>query len=169
MITKSEVRSVVLGRLALPGPEGHPVLWDIGAGSGSVAVECATLAPWLGVIAVDRDPEAAATVTTNARALEVSVRVVTGEAPACLDGLPDPDRVFVGGGGLDVLEAARQRLRPGGVIVATHAALDRAAAAADRLGHLTAITANQGVRLPDGGWRLDGGNPVFVTWGGSGP
>jgi len=165
MITKAEVRSVVIGLLALPGPGGSPVLWDLGAGSGSVGVECASLAPWLDVVAVDRDPVATATVTANARTHGVALRVVTGEAPRCLDDLPDPDRVFVGGGGLDVVDTVRRRLRPGGVIVATHAALDRAAAAATMLGHLTEITASHGRRLPDGGWRLEGANPVFVTWG----
>jgi precorrin-6Y C5,15-methyltransferase (decarboxylating) len=166
MITKPEVRSVVLGLLALPAPRGEPVLWDIGAGSGSVAIECAALAPWLDVVAVDRDPVAAATITANARAHGVAVRVVAGDAPACLDALPDPDRVFVGGGGPDVVAAAQRRLRPGGLVVATHAALDRAATAATLLGHLSAVTANRGERLPDGGWRLEGANPVFVTWGG---
>jgi precorrin-6B methylase 2 len=76
--------------------------------------------------------------------------------------------VFVGGGGIEVLEAARARLRPEGIVVATHAAIERAAAAATLLGNLTAITANHGQRLPAGGWRLAGANPVFVTWGGTG-
>lgn len=166
MITKSEVRSVVIGLLALPAPAPvAPVLWDVGAGSGSVAVECAGLAPWMEVIAVEHDQQAAATIAANARDHGVALRVAEGAAPAALEDLPDPDRVFVGGGGLEVLTAARRRLRGDGIVVATHAALDRASAAATLLGNLTQVAASRGRVLPDGGWRLEAANPVFVTWG----
>ena len=159
MITKAEVRAVALGKLGLP-PAG--VLWDVGAGSGSVAVECAGLSPGLRVIAVDRDVER---VRANAVAHGVRVEAVEGEAPAVLDGLPDPDRAFVGGGGLDVLDAVLARLVPGGRVVAAFAALDRAAAAAQRLGHLVQVGVSRGAVLPDGGVRLAAENPVFVAWG----
>jgi len=162
MVTKSEIRSVVLGKLALPAAG---VLWDLGAGSGSVAVECALVCPGLTVFAVERDAEAAAQVTANAARMGAGVHVVTGDAPDALTTLPDPDRVFVGGGGIGVLDAALRRLRPGGRVVATFAALDRAAQAADRLGHLVQVSVGRGAPLPDGGWRLAGANPVFVAWG----
>lgn len=162
MVTKSEVRSVVLGKLALPAAG---VLWDLGAGSGSVAVECALICPGLTVFAVERDEEAAAKVADNAARLGAGVHVVTGAAPGALVGLPDPDRVFVGGGGLTVLDGAVRRLRPGGRVVATFAALDRAAQAADRLGRLVQVSVARAAQLPDGGWRLTGTNPVFVAWG----
>jgi precorrin-6B C5,15-methyltransferase / cobalt-precorrin-6B C5,C15-methyltransferase len=162
MLTKSEVRAVALGKLALP-PAG--VLWDVGAGSGSVAVECARLAPALRVLAVERDAADAARIAANAAAHGVTVEVVKGGAPACLDGLPTPDRAFVGGGGLAVLDAVLDRLAPGGRIVATYAALDRAAAAAERLGSLVQVAVSRGQALPDGGVRLAAENPVFVTWG----
>ena len=162
MLTKSEVRAVALGKLALP-PAG--VLWDVGAGSGSVAGECARLAPALRVIAVERDPADAARIGANAAAHGVAVEVVEGEAPSCLDRLPSPDRAFVGGGGLAVLDAVLARLAPGGRVVATYAALDRAAAAAVRLGSLVQVAVSRGQALPDGGVRLAAENPVFVTWG----
>jgi precorrin-6Y C5,15-methyltransferase (decarboxylating) len=162
MVTKSEVRAVALGKLALP-PAG--VLWDVGAGSGSVAVECARLAPALRVVAVERDPADAARIRANAAAHGVTVEVVEGRAPGCLDGLPTPDRAFVGGGGLAVLDAVLARLAPGGRVVATFAALDRAAAAAERLGSLVQVAVGRGQILPDGGVRLAAENPVFVTWG----
>jgi precorrin-6Y C5,15-methyltransferase (decarboxylating) len=165
MITKAEVRAVALGKLSLP-PAG--VLWDVGAGSGSVAVECARLAPALRVLAVERDPADAGRVRANASAHGVTVEVVEGAAPECLAGLPDPDRVFVGGGGTAVLDAVLARLRPDGRVVATCAALDRAAAAAERLGHLVQVQVSRGERLPDGGLRLAAANPVFVTWGPTG-
>ncbi len=161
-ITKAEVRSVVLGKLALPAAG---VLWDVGAGSGSVAVECALLRPGLTVLAVEESPEEAARISANALALGAGVHVVNGRAPAAFDGLPTPDRVFVGGGGLPVLDAALGLLRPGGRVVTTFAALDRASAAADRLGNLVQVGVARGQRLPDGGWRLAARNPVFVAWG----
>ncbi|MCK4177400.1 precorrin-6y C5,15-methyltransferase (decarboxylating) subunit CbiE [Aciditerrimonas ferrireducens] len=162
MVTKSEVRSVVLGKLALPAAG---VLWDLGAGSGSVAVEAALVSPGLTVFAVEQDPEAAARVAENATTMAAGVHVVVGAAPEALADLPDPDRVFVGGGGIPALDAALRRLRPGGRVVATFAALDRAAQAAERLGRMVEVTVSRARRLPDGGWRLAGANPVFVAWG----
>ncbi len=162
MITKAEVRAVVLSKLALP-PSG--VLWDVGAGSGSVAVESALVRPGLTVLAVEEDPEAAARAAANAAALGAGVHVVTGRAPEVLAGLPAPDRVFVGGGGLEVLTAALEHLRPGGRAVATFAAIDRAVEAAERLGNLVQVGVDRGERLPDGGWRLAARNPVLVAWG----
>ena len=159
MITKSEVRAVALGKLGLP-PAG--VLWDVGAGSGSVAIECARLCPGLRVFAVDRDVQR---LQANVTAHGVRVDVVEGEAPAALAALPDPDRAFVGGGGLDVLDAVLARLTPGGRVVAAFAALDRAAVAAQRLGHLVQVGVSRGAVLPDGGIRLAAENPVFVAWG----
>jgi precorrin-6Y C5,15-methyltransferase (decarboxylating) len=159
MITKSEVRAVALGKLGLP-PAG--VLWDVGAGSGSVAIECARVSPGLRVFAVDRDVER---LRANVSTHGVRVEVVEGEAPAVLAGLPAPDRAFVGGGGLDVLGAVLERLTPGGRVVATFAALDRAATAAVRLGHLVQVGVSRANVLPDGGVRLAAENPVFVAWG----
>jgi precorrin-6Y C5,15-methyltransferase (decarboxylating) len=162
MITKSEVRAVALGKLGLP-PAG--VLWDVGAGSGSVAVECALLRPGLRVLAVERDPDEVERIGANAAAHAVDVEIVEGEAPGVLGGLPDPDRAFVGGGGLEVLDAVLARLRPGGRVVAAFAALDRAAAAVDRLGNVAQIGISRGRPLPDGGVRLAAENPVFLVWG----
>jgi len=162
MITKSEVRAVVLSKLALPAAG---VLWDVGAGSASVAVEAALLSTALRVIAVERDPEETVRARGNAAAHGVSVEIVEGEAPGVLGGLADPDRAFVGGGGLEVLDAVLARLRPGGRVVAAFAALDRAAAAADRLGDVVEVSVARGRRLPDGGTRLAAENPVFVAWG----
>ena len=161
MITKSEVRAVAIGKLALPS---KGVLWDVGAGSGSAAVECALLCPGLRVFAVERRPDDARRIEENSRRAGAAVTVVAAPAPDALAGLPDPDRAFVGGGGIEVLDAVMARLRPGGRVVATFAALDRAAAAADRLGHLVQLAANRGERLPDGGWRLVAANTVFVAW-----
>ncbi len=162
MITKPEVRSVVLGKLDLPA---HGVLWDVGAGSGSVAIEAALAAPGLRVVAVERNHDDAERVLANAAVLGALVDVFEGAAPAVLERLPPPDRVFVGGGGLDVLDACLAALRPGGRLVATFAAVDRAAAAHRRLGNLVQVGVDRAEVLPDGGIRFVADNPVFVAWG----
>lgn len=162
MVTKAEVRAVALGKLALPVTG---VVWDVGAGSGSVAVECARLAPGVEVFAVERNDDDIARIRANVADHGVAVTVVHGEAPAALDGLPDPDRAFVGGGGVAVLDAVLERLRPDAVVVAAYAALDRAAAAAERLGNLVQLGVARGEQLPDGAWRLAAENPVFLAWG----
>ena len=158
MITKAEVRAVALGKLALP-PAG--VLWDVGAGSGSVALECARLAPSLRVYAIERRTD-----DVDRLRASTAIHVVAGDAPGAFTGLPDPDRAFVGGGGVAVLDAVLDRLRPGGVVVATYAALDRAAAASQRLGNIVQVAVSRGAPIgPDGAIRLAAENPVFVCWG----
>jgi len=161
LVTKAEVRAVVLGKLALP-PAG--VVWDVGAGSGSVAIEIAALAPGVHVTAVERGGEDVRRIEANASAHGVTVDVVHGEAPGALDALPEPDRAFVGGGGIAVLDAVLARLSPDGRVVATFAALDRAAAAYQRLGNLAEVSIARGRPLAEG-VRLQAENPVFVVWG----
>jgi precorrin-6Y C5,15-methyltransferase (decarboxylating) len=161
LITKAEVRAVALGKLALPATG---VLWDVGAGSGSVAIECARLAPQLAIFAIERSAEDAARIAENAAQHGVHVSVVQAEAPGAFARLPRPDRVFVGGGGIDVLEQALAALLPEGRIVATHILVDRAAAAWRLLGHSVQIAVARGVSIADG-FRLQAENPVFVSWG----
>ena len=161
MITKAEVRAVALGKLGLPAAG---VLWDVGAGSGSVSAECCRLAPGLRVFAVERRHEDAERARRNLEATQATV--VEGEAPEVLSGLPDPDRVFIGGGGEKVLEEAINRLRRGGGIVATYAVLERAVRAGDRLGNLIQLSVARGVPSVEGGpLRLQAENPVFICWG----
>lgn len=164
MITKSEVRSIVLGKLDLPRTG---VLWDVGAGSGSVGIEAATVAPGLRVYAIERSTDDAPNIEINARHTRVAanVDVIVGTAPAALADLPTPDRVFVGGGGLDVVDACWQRLRPGGVLVATFVVLDRAVTAMQLLGSMVQIHVDRAVQIGGVGMRLDPTNPTFVCWG----
>ncbi|MBV8541455.1 MAG: precorrin-6y C5,15-methyltransferase (decarboxylating) subunit CbiE [Pseudonocardiales bacterium] len=163
MITKSEVRALALARLA-PGP--GRLVWDLGAGSGSVGVECARLGA--AVVAVERDPAQCVRLVANASAHRVDVRVIEGQAPAVLSALPEPDAVFVGGGGPDVvLAAARASPR----VVVTLAALDRLApcrAALREAGHHVGgvqLAASRFAELPDGSVRLAATNPVLLLWG----
>lgn len=98
MVTKSATRAFVLSRLG-PGP--GDLIWDVGAGSGSVAIECARLGA--AAIAVERDPESCARIRGNAERHDSHLQLVEGEAPEALRDLPDPDAVFIGGtgGGFD--------------------------------------------------------------------
>ncbi|MEU9787616.1 precorrin-6y C5,15-methyltransferase (decarboxylating) subunit CbiE, partial [Streptomyces phaeochromogenes] len=97
MITKFEVRALALARL---GPRLGEHVWDIGAGSGSVAVECARLGA--AVTAVEKTLDGVERVRANAAAHGVYVTAVHGAAPTVLSDLPDPDAVFIGGGGREL-------------------------------------------------------------------
>ena len=94
MITKAEIRALVLARLG-PGP--GDLIWDVGAGSGSVAIECARFGA--AAMAVERDPASCDRIRDNATRHGARVRVVEGVAPEALHDLPEPDAVFVGGSG----------------------------------------------------------------------
>ena len=102
MITRPETRSVVL---ALLGPGLGDLVWDVGAGSGSVAIECARLGA--AAIAIERDPESCSRIRNNSVRHGACVRVVEGEAPAALGDLPEPDAVFIGGSGSDFDEIVK--------------------------------------------------------------
>lgn len=118
LITKREIRVLSLTRLAL---RPDSVVWDIGAGSGSVSIEAARLAPDGRVFAIEKNAEDVEIVRANVRKFAVPhVTVLHARAPERLDELPDPDAVFVGGSGgalREVLSIAAKRLRPSGRIV----------------------------------------------------
>ena len=117
-LTKREVRAVTL---ALLGPRRGELLWDVGAGNGSIALEWLRAHPTCRAVAVEPDPARAARIAANADALGVpGVRVVAGRAPEALDGLPTPDAVFIGGGVTadDVLPRCWDALPAGGRLVA---------------------------------------------------
>ena len=98
-ITKREIRPLTLSALA---PRRGELLWDIGAGAGSVAIEWMLADPSMRAIAIEVDPDRAARIRRNATALGVpGLSVVEGAAPAALAGLPRPDAIFIGGGGSD--------------------------------------------------------------------
>ena len=125
-ITKREVRAVSLYLLGL---RSDSVVWDIGAGTGSVAIEAGRIAHQGSVYAVERDPDSTGLLRRNVERLAgCNVRVVQGEAPEALEGLPDPDSVFVGGSGgqlAEILDTATARLKKDGRLVVNLAALER--------------------------------------------
>ncbi|MEU6086232.1 precorrin-6y C5,15-methyltransferase (decarboxylating) subunit CbiE [Streptomyces sp. NPDC047085] len=168
MITKFEVRALALARL---GPRLGDLVWDVGAGSGSVAVECARLGA--AVVAVEKTPDGVGRIRANADAHGVDVRVLHGEAPAALSGLhDDPDAVFVGGGGRDlpaVVGACARRARR--TVVVAMAALDRVPAAREALTSAgfdcdgVLLQSSRLAPLPGDVTRLAATNPVFLLWG----
>jgi precorrin-6Y C5,15-methyltransferase (decarboxylating) len=125
LITKAEVRAVVLAKLELyPGL----ILWDVGAGCGSVGLEASLLMPGGRVIAVEQDQGRAAQIRANGDKFGVGhLSVVCGQAPGCLAELPDPQRVFIGGGGQDlpaILKEVLGRVDQEGRVVLTATLLE---------------------------------------------
>ena len=123
-ITKREVRAMTLSSLA---PCRGELLWDIGAGSGSVAIEWMLADPSMRAIAIERHTDRAARINRNAAAFGVpGLEVVEGAAPTALSGLATPDAVFVGGGAADsgVLDSAARALRAGGRLVVNAVTLE---------------------------------------------
>jgi precorrin-6Y C5,15-methyltransferase (decarboxylating) len=118
-LTKQDVRALTLAALS---PRRGELLWDIGAGSGSIAIEWMLAHPSCAAIAIERDATRAARIRRNADAFGVALQV--HEATAPLDGLPAPDAIFIGGGGRAVFEHAWQALKPGGRLVANGVALE---------------------------------------------
>ncbi|GAA2277016.1 precorrin-6y C5,15-methyltransferase subunit CbiE [Streptomyces ruber] len=167
MITKFEVRALALARL---GPRPGELVWDVGAGSGSVAVECARFGA--AVVAVEKTRDGVERVRANAAAHGVDVHVVHGAAPTVLSDLDDPDAVFVGGGGRElpaIVTACARRARR--TVVVAVAALDRVPAVRDALvaagfgcdGVL--LQSSRLAPLPGDVTRLAAANPVFLLWG----
>ena len=165
MITKAEVRAVVLARL---GPGLGRTVWDLGSGSGSVAVECARFGA--SVIAIEADPGQCARIEQNAAAHGVRVRLAEGRAPGILAGLPAPDALFAGGGDDAALGAALELGQPDRAVV-TLASVDRVRTVSELLaghGYQVAglqLQASRLASLPGGSLRLAAANPVFVLAG----
>ncbi|MGO4254926.1 precorrin-6y C5,15-methyltransferase (decarboxylating) subunit CbiE [Marmoricola sp. RAF53] len=142
-LTKRDARASALARLA-PGP--GQLLWDVGAGAGSIGIEWLRTHPTTAAVAVEADGDRADRIARNARALGVPrLRVVEGRAPDALAGLPAPDAVFVGGGATrpGVLDACLAALRTGGRVVVHGVTLETSTLLATRYaalgGELTRI------------------------------
>ncbi len=171
LITKAEVRAISISKLCLrPGL----VLWDLGAGSGSVALEASLLLRGGNIIAVEQDPERISHIRQNKKQFRVrNLDIVQAKLPGGLKDLPKPDRIFIGGGGKDLvrtIKAAGAYLKPGGVIVINtilFSSLDKAMAALQSLGFSTEVVqvqVSRGKPMPSG-QRLEALNPVWIISG----
>ena len=157
-ITKREVRAATLAALA---PVPGQLLWDVGAGAGSVAIEWLRAHRGNRAVAIERKPERAARIAANASALGTPLlRVAAGAAPAALDDLEAPDAVFVGGGLSDVaiLQTCWSALKPRGRLVANAVTLEGEQALMEwrrkNGGALTRIAVSRAEPVgPFSGWR----------------
>jgi precorrin-6Y C5,15-methyltransferase (decarboxylating) len=175
LITKGEARAVAIARLRL---RPDHCLWDLGAGSGAVAVEAAAIVTRGPIVALERDPQRCARIRENRRRFGVvNLEVVEAELPAGLDGLPRPDRIFIGGGGRRlpaILRRAAAALAPGGRIVVNTVLLEslqrgrRTLAALGMHPETLLLQASHGRAMP-WGERLAPENPVWILSGQKAP
>ncbi|NJL90202.1 MAG: precorrin-6y C5,15-methyltransferase (decarboxylating) subunit CbiE [Coleofasciculaceae cyanobacterium SM2_1_6] len=125
LMTKREVRILVLGELAL---QPRQIVWDVGAGTGSVSIEIARLCPTSHVYALEKSSMGTSLIERNIHRLQVpNVISVHGVAPDMLRHLPPPDRIFIGGSGGNleiILEACAARLQPDGLVVMALATIE---------------------------------------------
>jgi precorrin-6Y C5,15-methyltransferase (decarboxylating) len=157
-ITKRDVRALTLSALE---PRRGQLLWDIGAGSGSVAIEWMLIDPLMRAIAIERREDRAARIRRNAAAFGVpGLEVAEGMAPAALTTLAPPDAIFIGGGASDTstFGVAVRALRPGGRLVANAVTLETEALLIERRaafgGELVRIAISRAEPLGERtGWR----------------
>lgn len=174
LITKLPVRAAGLAHLNV---EPDSTIWDLGAGSGAVSIEASHLARRGRVFAVERHKTRAAMIRENIRRTGAwLVDTVLGSTPGCLADLPDPDRIFIGGGlggssneETSLLEVACQRLKPRGRMVVHTILLDslhEAKAHFQKLGWHFGVTQLQASATDSlaGDLRFKAQNPVFVLW-----
>jgi precorrin-6Y C5,15-methyltransferase (decarboxylating) len=135
LLTPAEVRAIALAQLDI-APSS--IVWDVGAGSGSVSIEAAQMASDGSVYAIEMDAEEYGLIRENAERFGVAnVSAILGRAPEAFDELPDPDAVFIAGAGREVTrltDAAYQRLRPGGRLVVNTTSIDHLAGLRQTLG-----------------------------------
>jgi precorrin-6B C5,15-methyltransferase / cobalt-precorrin-6B C5,C15-methyltransferase len=164
MVSSAELRALALARIA---PAPGTLVWDVGSGSGAMAVECARLGA--AVIAVERDPMQCVRIMANASKYGVDVRVVEAELLAAISGLPRPDAVFIGGGGEAVVRACSTV--DASRIVVGLSSIDRVAATREALRKADyrvdgcQISAARLGDFPDGATKLTAVDPVTVVWG----
>ena len=129
LLTPAEVRALALSELAL---HASSVVWDVGAGSGSIAIEAARLARQGTAYAIEMDPDDHGLIRENAARFDVTnLKAVLGRAPEAWSGLPDPDAIYVGGSGRDVsmlVGEAWKRLKSGGRLVTACNSIENLAA-----------------------------------------
>ncbi|MBF0557796.1 MAG: precorrin-6y C5,15-methyltransferase (decarboxylating) subunit CbiE [Nitrospirae bacterium] len=170
LITKDEVRAVTIHKLRLPQ---KGVLWDIGSGSGSVSIEAARLFPGLKVYAIEKDRARIADITENRERFKTyNIEIIEGPAPDVLNTLPNPDRVFIGGGSsrLEEILACISSAMPSGITVINATQLETLSKAIDGLqkagfvSDVSQVSVSRGKAVGKGNY-LSALNPVFIISG----
>jgi precorrin-6Y C5,15-methyltransferase (decarboxylating) len=169
LITKSEVRAVTLSKLALsPGL----TLWDLGAGCGSVGIEASVLLGPGRIVAVEQDVARADQIRRNAKRFGIcNLDVVQAKLPDALVGLPPPDRVFIGGGGrnlVQIISAAAKQMHANGVMVVNTVLIANLQAALQVMSQnglvaeVVQVQISRGKAMP---WdqRFEAQNPVWIV------
>ncbi len=171
LITKSEIRAITLSKLRLATDH---ILWDLGAGSGSVAVEAGLLIKKGKIFAVEKQAERVAQINTNKKRFGISnLTAIQAELPRGLEKLPRPDRIFIGGGGQQlksIITAAAQYLNPKGMMVINTVLIpnvEAARATLEKLNFETEVIQVQINRSRQMPWaaRLEALNPVWIISG----
>jgi len=169
LITKPEVRAVTLSKLRLCSKH---ILWDLGAGSGSVAIEASLFVRKGQIFAVEKEENRTRHIEINQKRFKVeNLNIVHTTLPAGLDELPRPDRVFIGGGGPDlarIISAATVHLKPDGVIVVNTVILTHVGTAMTELEKagftvdVIQVQVNRRKPMPHGE-RFQAENPVWIV------
>jgi len=172
LITKSEVRALSLSKLMLTNPD-H-VIWDIGSGSGSVAVEAAIMIPDGTVIAIEKEASRINDIQQNIKKFDLTnLFVHQATFPGETSQLQRPDRIFIGGGGgglKRMIHSATENLSPGGVIVVNTVVIGNMACALDTFSQLSLspelihVQISRSRSIADGS-RLSPLNPVWIISG----
>jgi precorrin-6B C5,15-methyltransferase / cobalt-precorrin-6B C5,C15-methyltransferase len=171
LITKSEIRAVTLSKLCL---KSHHILWDLGAGSGSISLEAALFIKRGKIYAVEQHKYRIAQIRRNKKRFQVkNLFVVHAVLPQGIDTLPKPDRIFIGGGGRQlksILEAACRHLAPQGIIVINTVLIENIDIACATLKALdfdlefVQIQVHRNRSMPWGD-RLEAQNPIWIISG----
>jgi precorrin-6Y C5,15-methyltransferase (decarboxylating) len=171
LITKSEIRAITLSKLQLLPDH---VLWDLGAGSGSVSVEAALLARRGKIIAVEKNPARIEQIKINLNQFGITnLEVVQAVLPDGLTGLPAPDRIFIGGGGrnlAEIIDTAAGFLKSNGIVVINTVLMPNVLTAMETLealGFKTSMVQTQISHSRKMPWaeRLEAQNPVWTVSG----
>lgn len=172
LITKSEIRSISLSRLKLTNRD-H-VLWDIGAGSGSVSIEAALALPDGQVIAIEKNRDRVSDIADNIQQFHCgNIQILQETFPDGADSLPRPDRIFVGGGGgylSEILDTACDCLLPSGIIVINAVLMQNVTAAFSCLEQkgfhpeMIQVQVSRSRAMPYG-TRMESLNPVWIISG----
>ena len=164
MYTKPEVRAIIISKIAPWNLAFGSTVWDVGAGSGSVGLDILGIRPDLDLISVDVDRAACELISSNSQTTGRQLEIVHSDICQVAKQLREPSAVFVGGGGIQALESVLDVVGPSIQVVASSATMENAQAIRHLLGEQVLVQIYRSVALGSSGNRLDGYNPVFISY-----